>query len=61
LEVGGCSAHQISSPMTNPSPICARFAGYLTVVAYTRHPWLPESSKTLTSCDIQVTVGEDSE
>jgi hypothetical protein len=36
-------------------------AGNLTVEAYTRHPWLPECSKTRACCDIQVTVGKDSQ
>src|SRR5580658_6918905 len=48
-------------PRHTPSQICARFAGNLTVEAYTRHPWLPEFSKTRASCDIQVTVGKDPE
>src|SRR6202035_1188154 len=28
---------------------------------YTRHPWLPECSKTRACCDVQVTVGKDSQ
>jgi hypothetical protein len=48
-------------PRHTPSQICARLAGNLTVEAYTRHPWLPEFSKTRACCDIQVTVGKDSQ
>ena len=32
-------------PCHDPPPICARFAGNLTVEGYIRHPWLPEFSK----------------
>src|SRR5260370_37335388 len=38
-------------PRHNPSRICARFAGNLTVEAYIRLPWLPEFSKTRACCD----------
>jgi hypothetical protein len=44
----------------DPSPICARFVGDLTVKAYTRHPWLPEFSKICASSDMQVSVGKNS-
>ncbi len=45
----------------HPSPICARFAGNHTVEAYIRHPWLPEFSKMCDCCDMQVSVGKNSE
>jgi len=45
----------------HPSPICARFAGKLTVEPYTRHRWLPDFSKSRACCDIQVNVGKDSD
>ena len=45
----------------HPSPICARFAGSHTVEAYIRHPRLPEFSKMWASCDMQVSVGKNSE
>ena len=48
-------------PCHSPSPICARFAGNHTVEAYIRHPWLPEFSKMCASCDMQVSVGKNSE
>ena len=48
-------------PRHNPSPICARFAGKLTVEPYTRYRWLPDFSKSRACCDIQVSVGKDSD
>src|ERR1700721_1694714 len=48
-------------PRHNPSPICARFAGKLTVEPYTRHRWLPDFSKTRACCDIQVNVRKGSD
>ena len=45
----------------HPSPICARFAGNHTVEAYIRHPWPLEFSKMCDSCDMQVSVGKNSE
>jgi hypothetical protein len=48
-------------PRHNPSPICARFAGKLTVEPYTRHRWLPDFSKSRACCDIQISVGKDSD
>ena len=48
-------------PCHHPSPICARFAGNHTVEAYIRHPRLPEFSKMCASCDMQVSVGKNSE
>jgi hypothetical protein len=43
------------------SPICARFAGNHNVEAYIRHPWLPEFSEVCAACDMQVSVGKNSE
>jgi transposase InsO family protein len=48
-------------PCHDPSPICARLAGNLTVEAYITHPWLPEFSKMCASCDMLVSVGKNSE
>src|SRR5580704_8940019 len=45
----------------HPSPICARFAGSHTVEVYIRHPWPLEFSKMCASCDMQVSVGKNSE
>ena len=45
----------------HPSPICARFAGNHTVEAYIRHPWPLEFSMMCASCDMQVSVGNNSE
>jgi hypothetical protein len=48
-------------PCHPPSPVCARFAGNHTVEAYIRHPWPLEFSKMCASCDMQVSVGKNSE
>ena len=49
-----CQCHHLS-------PICARFAGNHTVEAYIRHPWPLEFSKMCDSCDMQISVGKNSE
>jgi transposase InsO family protein len=45
-------------PVSPPVANLRSFAGNHTIEAYIRHPWLPEFSKM---CDMQVSVGKNSE